>query len=350
MRISIFLFTASLSLSPSLRAQNATPLPGLADTAPPAAAEQPPRPPDPAALRKKASAGDAAAQFQLADLIMSGALPGAKKEEATELMEKAADAAHPPAMIALARLLGTGGAGRKADPERAKFLVQQAAEAGYAPAQTAHASLLFGQIDPKGRNLDYSEPLAWFQKAAAQGDMEAICRLGMMQAAGQGMPPDAASGWKQIQKAAKAGNPMALNEAALCLQTGRGVEQDPIAAIGYLQAASDLGNLVASLNLAECCLSGTGVPLNPDRAGSILAAAARQNHGPSQLRLGVMFEKGVGTQPNPVNAGINYLLAEANGVPEGRVRYDALSKSLSAKQTGEIKAAVAKVLGKPPNE
>lgn len=334
---------------PAAAQSKGTPLPGLkekegAAASTPAAAQSEV---DVAALKKKADSGDAEAQLSLADLMLRGAVKGAKAEDAAALLEKAADAGHPPAQLAFARMIQSGAAGRKPDPERARFLIQQAAESGLAAAQTAHALILMGQVDLKSRDLNYDEPVAWFRKAADQGDTEAMCRLGMMQAVGQGMPADPAAAWKLISKAARAGNALALNEAGIALQQGRGVEQDPVAAIGYFHAAADLGNVAALVNLGSCYRSGNGIPRDLNKAGAAFAAAARANSAPAQLILGEMFERGEGTEANPVYAAVNYLRAANNGFAAGKERFDALKPSLSAAQLKEVEDAIS---GKAPLE
>ena len=317
-----------------------TPLPGLKKPDPvsdkPAAAA-----PDIPALRKKADSGDPAAQLALADLIFSGAVKDAKPEEAAKLLETAADSGLAAAQFAFARLLQSGGAGVKPDAERAKFLIQQAAEAGHAQAQTAHAGILLGQIDPKARDVKYDEPLSWYRKAADKGDAEATCRLGMMQANGQGMPPDAAAAWKLISKAARTGNALALNEAGIMLQRGAGVEKDEIAAVGYFHAAADLGSTAGAVNLGLCYETGQGVPLNFANAGAAYARAAKAGNGMAQLFIGRLFEEGLGTEKNPVFAFVNYSNAALSGLELAVKARDTLKAKLTAAQLKEAAAMLA---------
>ena len=345
MKLRLFIIVSCGLAVPGWSQTTGTPLPGLRDDKEAASVPGKPAPPDLPALRKKAEAGDAAAQLQLADLIFSGAVKDAKPAEAAALLEKAADSGHAPAQYAFARLLHTGGPGIKADAERARFLIQQAAEAGHAPAQTACGAFLFDQIDPKARDVNFTEPLAWFKKAADQGEPEAQCRLGMMQAAGQGMTADPAAGWKLILKAARTGNAMALNEAGVCLQQGRGVEKDGIAAIGYFHAAADLGNAAAAVNLGLCYERGQGVPPNFDKAGAAYARGAKAGNGTAQFFLGRLFEDGRGTAKNPVAAYVNYVRAAAAGIAEAAARRDAVKATLTPAQAKE---AAAMLLEPPP--
>lgn len=269
--------------------------------------------------------------------MFSGAVEGAKAEDAASLIEKAADSGHAPAQVAFARLLMSGQAGVKTDPERAAFLIQQAAESGHAAAQAAYGQHLEKQIDPKARDVNYSEPLNWYRKAADQGDLGAICRLGMMQAAGTGMAPDAEAAWKLISRAARAGHALALNEAGICLQHGRGVEKDEIAAMGYFHAAADLGNTAAWFNLGQNYRTGSGAPQSLENAGQAFAAGARLGSGACQFALGELFEA-AGPKANPVYAWVNYKRAAARGVAAAEARHKAIYETLTAAQKEEAES------------
>jgi len=336
--LALVLFCYTMAI-PAGAQTKGTPLPGLSQSesgkSPVSPATAAPVPVDVPALRKKAEAGDAAAQLQLAAHILSGGVKDGKPAEAAELLEKAADSGHAPAQFHFARLLQSGAPGVKADPDRAKFLLQQSAEGGFALAQSSWGLVLENQIDPKGREVNYDEPAKWYEKAAAQGDAEGMCRLGMLKASGR-VKSDPVEAWKLLQKAARAGHAVALNECGVALQRGQGVEKDEIAAVGYFHASADIGNATALHNLGRCYREGVGIPRNPDKAGAAFAAAAKANFGPSQFVLGEIFEKGEGTPPNPVNAAINYLFAARNGIAAGQERYDALRKRLTPEQVQEV--------------
>ena len=240
------LVAVSLLFTLPVPAQNkGTPLPGLREELQPEAerpAEAPvaPAPPDVPALRKKAEEGDTKSQVALADLILQGGVKGAQPEEAAALLEKAADSGDAAGQFAFARLIGAGLAGQKVDVERARFLLQQSAEAGYAPAQSAWGAILDDQVDPKGRNPDFSETIGYYRKAAAQKDPLGMYKLGKMQMDGRGMAKDEASGWKMLQEAAAAGNGLAMNEIGICYQNGTGVGADSTAAVGWFVRAGQL--------------------------------------------------------------------------------------------------------------
>lgn len=298
---------------------------------------------DVAATRKAAEKGDPGAQVSLADAMLSGRISGSKTEEALALLEKAADAGFPAGQFALARLLSIGVPGVKGDYEKAKFLASQAAEAGFAPAQTLYGTFLESEIDPKARDVDYSEPVKWYKMAAEKGETEAKSRLGVMILNGTGMPADPAKGRGMIAEAARMGNPMALNEVGVCLQKGLGGPQDEIAAIGYFYASSELGNIAALINLGSCYEQGRGVPRNFELAGGFYAKAAKAGHASAQFALGRLFEEGLGAPKNLVFAFVNYSRA-AGRIPAAASRRELVRNILSKEQMAEAEKILT---GKP---
>lgn len=333
--------------------EKGVPLPGLKESereSAPAESDRPvPGPPDIPALRQQASSGDAAAQCRLADLILRGSVRDARPGDAAALLEKAAESGSREGQFSYARLLMAGQDGVKSDPERSRFLLQQSAEAGYPPAQAAWGFLLESAIDPKSRDLNYSEPIAWYRKAIAGNDPEGMCRLALLLASGRVTDADHAESWSLLKRAASLGHPLALNECGAALQAGKGAEKDPVAAVGYFTAAAELGLPAALFNLGRCFREGVGVPVNADKAGAAFSAAAKQNFAPAQLMLGEIFERGEGTKPNPVAAAINYHLAGRNGLPEGTARAESLTKKLTRDQAAEVQKAVTEA-GKPDRD
>lgn len=301
---------------------------------------------DLAVARKAAEAGDTAAQVDLADAMLSGKVPGSTPDQALKWLEKAADAGFAPGQFALARLLSIGVPGVKVDFERAKFLASQAAEAAFPPAQTLYGTFLETEIDPKAREVDYSEPLKWYRLAAEKGEMEAKARLGLMLLNGTGVPAEPAKGRGMVAEAARAGNAMALNEIGVCLQKGLGGPQDETAAVGYFYAASEMGNIAALVNLGSCYEQGRGVPRNFDLAGSFYSKSAKAGHASGQFALGRLFEEGLGTPKNPVFAFVNYSRA-ASRIPAAAARRELVRNILTKEQLAEVE----KILnGKPEVE
>ena len=131
-------------------------------------------------LTPLASAGNPAAQHQLAMLYYMGQGVPEDEKQAIYLWKKAAAQGSIDSMFQLgsAFLFGSQGAKIVPDPDReAAIWYFQAASAGHAEAQY-HLGLLF--LAGKGVISSKTESARWMRKAAAQGHPEAKKALGIM--------------------------------------------------------------------------------------------------------------------------------------------------------------------------
>lgn len=109
---------------------------------------------------------------------------------------------------------------RSGDLIVAMGLLRQAADAGYAPAQARLADLL----DAAEQDV---EAVAWYRKAAAQGDPAGEYGLGRMLAQGDGVQRDVAQGLALIRRAAAKDHHPAVDALARATRTGDlGVTRD----------------------------------------------------------------------------------------------------------------------------
>ena len=111
---------------------------------------------------------------------------------------------------------------------------------------------------------------------AQVGDPEAAFRLGLLADLGEGMPEDAAAGYRWFQRAAEAGHAAAEFNVAVMKDSGRGTPHDTAGAAEWYARAAARGNHRAQYNLALLYTDGEGVPRNPAvaRAWFRLAAAS----------------------------------------------------------------------------
>jgi hypothetical protein len=112
----------------------------------------------------------------------------------------------------------------------------------------------------KGRGVIKSDQqaVAWYRKAAEQGNADAQFNLGLMYAAGSGVPADdqQASSW--YVKAADQGNAKAQFKLGVVYATGRGVQQNDYDAITWYRKAADQGYAPAEFNLGTMHATGKG--------------------------------------------------------------------------------------------
>ena len=110
------------------------------------------------------------------------------------------------------------------DEKRALKLIQTAVETGDPAAmQTLGDYNLNGRA---GLTADPAEALRWFRLAAERGNLDAEVSLGVMAAAGNGVPKDAAAAFQHYRKAADKGNSVGMQRLGLAYINGEGVKPD----------------------------------------------------------------------------------------------------------------------------
>jgi TPR repeat protein len=165
---------------------------------------------------------------------------------AVQLYQQAAERGDLRAMVSLAQLRETG-TGLPQDPAAAVALYQRAADAGSPDAMINLAVMLF-----EGKSLpqDKAKAVALLQQASTQGSAKATFNLGvLMQEGDLGDPGEALA---YFRRAAQEGETAAYRAAAVLLDEGRGVPADPAAAADLLLrgAAEDNGLIVQQLSTA----------------------------------------------------------------------------------------------------
>jgi TPR repeat protein len=129
-------------------------------------------------LKKAADAGDPESQNKMGVLFAQGIGLRHDKAAAFYWYKKAADAKYPPAMWNLAFMYVRGEGGVKEDMATAFSLFKEAAELGHADSQF---DLSYMYLQGIGTRLDRAEGMKWLEKAAAQGQRDAVKLLKELQ-------------------------------------------------------------------------------------------------------------------------------------------------------------------------
>ena len=132
---------------------------------------------------------------------------------------------------------------------------------------------------------DYATALREWQPLAEQGDPSAQYRLGVLYAAGWGVPQDYATAKEWYEKAAAQGNAQAQVNLGVLYLHGRGVPQDIASARQWFEKAAVQGNFEAK---------GTLMMLTDLQT---LPTQAAQGDAEAQLKLGNRYNKGEGGVP-----------------------------------------------------
>ena len=201
-----------------------------------------------------------------------------------------------------------------AQQEKADFkALETKAAAGDAAAQIA-LGLVYDKGDKDAGVLqDRRKAAEWFQKAAAQGVVEAQFNLGTM------------------------------------YEAGIGVRKDEKKALEWFAKAAGQGFADAQFNLANMYATGRGTEKNLSRAITWYDRAGVQGMTRAQYNLGYLYAKGdeaEGLQPNSVKAYAWLDLAAADGDPAAKKLRDFIESKVSTQQMAVLKKVAAELKAK----
>lgn len=141
-------------------------------------------------------------------------------------------------LLRLAEVVASGDYGLEADEMRADSLVEQAATAGHPLAMVEMAAR-----EAAGRDALNTRAAQWLEAAAALGEVQAMFNLAVAKITGQGEPGlDPEGGWRLIERAADRGYAPALFQLAADLLRGKNHPQSTVRAKFYELQALDAGS------------------------------------------------------------------------------------------------------------
>jgi TPR repeat protein len=242
-------------------------------------------------LRQQADRGDAAAMVELG-LRETGKNNDA---EAVKWFTKAAELKNTEGLFYLGYAYLEGSGGLKADEAKALELLEQAAKAGHPSAM-----LFCGMIREEPRTVprDDTKAAYWYSQAAKHNVPFALRRLGQFHMSGRGglaKDPKAAARW--FARGAEAGDAPSLTAIAMMHVDGiGGFKQDHAEAVRLFGVASEAGDNLATSMLAHAYLDGDfGLKQDRARSTKLFWAAAKRGHAHSMTMLAVAYADGVGT-------------------------------------------------------
>ena len=144
--------------------------------------------------------------------------------------------------------------------------------------------------------------VAWNQRAAEQGDPEAMARLGLYHSVGKHVQADADKAVTWFSRAAAHEQTDALYYLGECHFFGKGVERDPAKAVGYLTKAHMKGSSKASDMLATAYAKGEGVQTDHVKARSLYEEAIKRGNKIAFGNLGVLYLQNRGIEKNEKHA------------------------------------------------
>ncbi len=187
-------------------------------------------------------------------------------------------------------ILYAKGEGVLKDADMAVNLWQKSAAQGYTKAQNKMGNIF------EGRKED-AKALEWYEKAAAQDDVDAQFSLAMTNARNNGMYAADTLAW--MQKAAVQGHAEAQFWLAVAYENHY---KDVAMALEWYQKSAAQGDTNALYNLGWMYREGKGVPKDAAKAFDWWQKAAMQGNADAQLELGMMYLSGEGVSRNLVLA------------------------------------------------
>ena len=130
------------------------------------------------------------------------------------------------------------------------------------PTQIAQAQYALGWAYANGQGVpqDYEKAIAWYRKAAEQGDASAQNNLGVMYDEGNSVPQDYAQAVAWYRKAANQGFAIAQVSIGKMYYNGQGVPQNYAQAVAWYRKAAEQGDADGQYGLGLAHALGQGVP------------------------------------------------------------------------------------------
>jgi TPR repeat protein len=202
-----------------------------------------------------------------------------------EALKRRAEAGDAGAQYSLGLAFSEGAHGVKPYRPSAIAWCFKAATQGHIGAQARLGAMFLDEAVKRNSLGDTEKARTWLTKAATQGNVDAMYHLGVLLNKGCGLPPKpkAARGW--FDSAANAGNVAALNQIGLIDEKAK----DYVAAAKSFHAGAEKGDINAQYNFARCLRDGKGVEKDVEQARQLFQSAADLDLPEAQCALGRML-------------------------------------------------------------
>lgn len=147
-----------------------------------------------------------------------------------------------------------------------------------------------------------TEAIHWFQKAAGQGNTQAMIQLAYAYEKGNGINADSKLALKWFEKAAKGKDASAMRELAQRYLQGWTAEQDYTKAIEWYGKAAEYGDRASLYSLGTIYEEGLGVSVDLKKAAAWYLEAAQSGNFDAMDKIAEMYESGKGIEKNSEEA------------------------------------------------
>lgn len=159
-----------------------------------------------------------------------------------------------------------------------------------------------------GVDKNPNEAFKWYQKAADEGNVEAMKSLGDCYQKGMGVNKNLKEGFEWYQKAVNNGHIVAMFELGICYEFGVGVDKNPNDAVNWYQKGAEkvnadtCGNADAMHRLGLCYRRGVGFKSDTEEALKWFRKGADNGSTDAMDSLAYCYQKGIGVNRNPEEA------------------------------------------------
>ena len=217
------------------------------------------------------------------------------------------------------------------------------------------AEYALGQIYHRGKPgipVDLKEAEFWYKKAAVQGDKQAIKQLDVLRAMPAYQlesPPSIDEKWEidWLMKTASYGDPQSQYQLARLYQEGKKLPMNYGKALSWYYQVAQSGHLEAMCALGYLYLEGKGTEANIEKALAWYERAAEEDYHPAEQKLAQIYASDRDKSPDYVKAyqwlylSLSYIFPNQKNLKD--VSPDL--KALEAKMTpAEREKALEKVL------
>ncbi len=301
-------------------------------------------------LRKMAEDGDAAAQYQLGEILATGEGAPQNFVAALQWLGMAAEQKEPRALYRVAAMMHEGegmqrnmvqagamfqsaqkgllelaqkgdldaasklgtlhttGVLGKPDLEEGLKWIRQAAEKDWAKAQYDLAGhLLFG----RGISPDKNKAMQWMTRSAKGGHPQAQFGLGAAFANAEGMRRDLKAAKEWLLKASRTGDPKLAGHAKQLLARVEAGDLRELPDVKVLAESAAKGVADAQYRLGAIHRDGVGMAQDYKKAAEFYEQAAKQGHALASYGLGGLLVGGLGVEKD-AKAAYKWWLAAAN--------------------------------------
>ncbi len=177
------------------------------------------------------------------------------------------------------------------------------------------AQIYVGVLYSVGQGVvqDYNQAFKWFERAAAQGDPEALTSLGGLYYHGNGVELDYAKAFSLYEKAAAAGSRQAMYNLGQLYSQAKGVARDYGRAREWYEKAAAAGDESAMSNLGQLFQNGWGVVRDYGKAREWYEKAANAGKIGALSDIGLHYALGLGVERDYTKAREYYEKSTVTG-------------------------------------